>query len=70
MKVVLLLLVGGVGLAFSFRHLWKNVLEIRAKPKGSHTAWDFAFNYPATLVWFFYLVVFFGGLIVNNLIFP
>jgi len=69
MKIVLILVVGLTGLWFSVRHLRRNLLEIKAKPKGSHRLEDKALNYPLMLLWFGYLIVFFGGLIVNNLIF-
>lgn len=69
MKVILILIVGLGGLWLSAKHLRKNLLEIKAKPKGSHRWEDRAINYPLMLLWFGYLIVFFGGLIVNNLIF-
>ncbi len=69
MQVILILIAGGLGLWLSVKHLRKNILEIQAKPKGSHRFEDKAFNYPLMVLWFGYLIVFFGGLIVNNLIF-
>jgi hypothetical protein len=69
MQVVLILVFGLAGLWLSIRHFRKNLQEIRAKPKGSHRLEDKVFNYPLMFLWFGYLVVFFGGLIVNNLIF-
>jgi hypothetical protein len=68
MKVILLLIVGLGGLWLSIRQLRRNILEIRSKPKESHRMEDKAFNYPLMFLWFGYLIVFFGGLIVNNLI--
>lgn len=68
MKVVLILVFGLAGLWLSGRQFRKNLLEIRAKPKGSHRSEDKFFNYPLMFLWFGYLLVFFGGLIVNNLI--
>ncbi len=68
MKIALILLVGLAGLWFTAKQLRKNVLEIKAKPRGSHRLEDKVFNYPLMVAWFGYLLVFFGGLIVNNLI--
>jgi hypothetical protein len=67
-KAILLLVVGATGFWFSLKHLRRSVLEIKSKPKGSHRFEDKAFNYPLTFLWFGYLLLFFAGLIVNNLI--
>ena len=69
MKAIALILVGAAGIAFSVRHLRRNWLELRAKPKGSVKAWDAVFNYGLSFLWFAYLFALFTGLIVNNLIF-
>lgn len=68
MRVVLILLVGFGGLWFTFRHLRRNIREIKAKAKDQVQPMDKAVNYPLMVLWFGYLLVFFGGLIVNNLI--
>ncbi|MDB5051845.1 MAG: hypothetical protein JWO30_4916 [Fibrobacteres bacterium] len=68
MKVILILIVGLGGLWLSVKQLRKNILEIRRKPKEAHRMEDKIFNYPLMFLWFGYLIVFFGGLIVNNLI--
>ncbi|HKP94473.1 MAG TPA: hypothetical protein VJ385_01830 [Fibrobacteria bacterium] len=68
MKLVLILIVGLGGLWLSVKQLRKNIVEIRSKPKGAHRMEDKVFNYPLMFLWFGYLIVFFGGLIVNNLI--
>ena len=68
MKVILILVVGLGGLWLSIKQLRRNILEIRSKPKESHRLEDKAVNYPLMFLWFGYLIVFFGGLIVNNLI--
>ncbi len=67
-KVILILAIGLGGLWLSLKQLRKNVAEIRSKPKGSHRMEDRFFNYPLMFLWFGYLIVFFGGLIVNNLV--
>jgi len=68
MKTLLLLIVGSTGLWFSLKHLRRSLGEMRSKPKGSHRWEDKVFNYPLTFLWFGYLMLFFAGLIVNNLI--
>lgn len=67
-KAILLIAVGLSGLWFSIRNLRKNLAEIRAKKPDQHRWEDKVFNYPLMFLWFGYLIVFFGGLIVNNLI--
>ncbi len=68
-KAILLIAVGLSGLWFSVRQLRKSLAEIRAKKPDQHRWEDKVFNYPLMFLWFGYLMVFFGGLIVNNLIF-
>ena len=68
LKIMSLILIGGVGMVFSFRHLRKHWMDYRSKAKGSVKVWDLVFNYGLSFVWFAYLFVFFAGLIVNNLI--
>ena len=68
LRAIALVLIGGVGMGFSLRHLGRNWKEYRSKAKGSVKAWDLAFNYGLSFLWFAYLFVFFAGIIVNNLI--
>jgi len=68
LKAIALVLVGGVGIGFSVVHLRRNWKDYRSKAKGSVKLWDLAFNYGLSFLWFAYLLVFFGGIIVNNLI--
>ncbi len=68
MKLILILIIGLGGLWLSVKQLRRNVVDIRDKPKGTHRMEDKVFNYPLMFLWFGYLIVFFGGLIVNNLI--
>jgi hypothetical protein len=44
------------------------VRELQAKPKGSVKTSDLIFNQGLSFVWFGYLMAFFIGLIVNNLL--
>ena len=68
MGTVLILVAGLGGLWLTLRHLRRNILEIKAKPKDQVQPMDRLVNYPLMVLWFGYLIVFFGGLIVNNLI--
>lgn len=68
MRTVLILLVGLGGLALTLRHLWRNIQEIRTRPKDASPASEKAVNYPLMALWFGYLMIFFTGMIVNNLI--
>lgn len=68
MRIILILAVGLGGLWLTLRHLRKNVAEIRIKAKEGIQTSDKAVNYPLMVLWYGYLIVFFSGLIVNNLI--
>ena len=67
-QVILILIVGLAGIWFTFRHLKRNVAELKARPKGSVKTSDLIFNQGLSFLWFGYLLAFFGGLIVNNLL--
>ena len=67
-QAILILIVGLAGIWFTFRHLKKNVQELRARPKGSVKTSDLIFNQGLSFLWFGYLTAFFVGLIVNNLL--
>jgi hypothetical protein len=68
MKIALIIIVGLAGFSLVLRGFIRNILEIRQKSKGNHTYTDRFFNYPLMVLWYSYLLVFFIGLIVNNLI--
>jgi len=67
-KIVAIVVIGLIGMGFSLRSLRKHWLDYRSKPKGSVKVGDLVFNFGLSFLWFAYLFVFFGGLIVNNLI--
>ena len=67
-QAIFIILIGLTGIWFTFRHLRKNVRELRARPKGSVTTTDLIFNQGLGFLWFGYLLAFFTGLIVNNLL--
>jgi len=67
---ILLVLSTIVGLLASFWYFRKNLVQIRQRNKSESSAVKRFFNYPLTVLWYSYLMVFFVGLTVNNLIFP
>lgn len=69
MAYVLLILVSLLGIALSVFYLRKNVIRIKEKNKDEPKAYKRGLNYVLTGLWYGYLLVFFIGLTVNNLIF-
>lgn len=69
MRILLILVFGLGGLWLTLRHLRKNLAEMKAKTKDGLSGTDKLVNYPLMVLWFGYLLVFFVGLIVNNLVF-
>jgi hypothetical protein len=67
-QAIFIILVGLTGIWFTVRHLRKNVRELRARPRGSVKTSDLIFNQGLSFLWFGYLLAFFTGLIVNNLL--
>jgi hypothetical protein len=67
LQALLLVLIGGAGIWFTGRHLKKTWLEIRAR-KGTVKVSELVFNQGLSLLWFGYLLAFFAGMIVNNLL--
>jgi hypothetical protein len=67
-QAILILIVGLAGIWFTFKHLKKNVQELKARPRGSVKTSDLIFNQGLSFFWFGYLMAFFVGLIVNNLL--
>lgn len=63
----LLVLIGGAGIWFTVRHLKKTWREIRAR-RGSVKVSDLVLNQGLSLLWFGFLLAFFTGMIVNNLL--
>lgn len=68
MKIFLIIIIGTAGILLVIRGFYSNIKEIRKKPKSTHSFGDKFFNYPLMVLWYGYLLVFFAGLIVNNLI--
>lgn len=64
--LILISIAGTIGSLFYFR---KNLLRIRKKNESEPKPYKRALNYPLTCLWYGYLLVFFIGLTVNNLIF-
>lgn len=69
MAYVLLILVSLLGIALSVFYLRKNVIRIKEKNKDEPKTYKRGLNYVLTGLWYGYLLVFFIGLTVNNLIF-
>jgi hypothetical protein len=67
-QTILIIIIGLGGIWFTFRHLKRNVQELRARPKGSVKTSDLILNQGLSFLWFGYLLAFFTGLIVNNLL--
>ena len=63
----LLILFSLLGLAASGFYFWKNLKAIELKNKNEKSAAKKFFNYPFTVIWYSYLLVFFVCLTVNNL---
>lgn len=64
--LILASLIGTLGTIYYFR---RNLLRIIQKNKGEASRFKRVMNYPLTIIWYGYLLVFFVGLSVNNLIF-
>jgi hypothetical protein len=63
----LLVLIGGAGIWFTLRHLKKTWREIRAR-RGEVKLSELILNQGLGLLWFGFLLAFFTGMIVNNLL--
>ena len=68
LQAIFIIIIGLGGIWFTFRHLRRNVQELKARPKGSVKTSDLIFNQGLSFLWFGYLLAFFTGLIVNNLL--
>ena len=66
-QALVLIVIGAAGIWFTGRHLRRHVVEIRAR-KGTVKTSELFFNHGLSLLWFGYLLAFFVGLIVNNLL--
>ena len=69
MEFILTLIVGIVGVLWSFRYLHINYCRFKQfKIEGSkYSKSDKYLNVPLALVWYVYLVIFFIGIFINNL---
>ncbi|HOG68700.1 MAG TPA: hypothetical protein PLT31_03160 [Fibrobacteraceae bacterium] len=67
-KIILLIIVSIVGLGLSILYLRKNLVRIAEKNKSIDSTGKKVLNYPLTILWYGYLIAFFIGLTVNNLI--
>lgn len=69
MTYVLLILATLIGLAGCAYFLRKNIIAIREKNQNEPNKYKRASNYILTGLWYGYLIIFFIGVSVNNLIF-
>lgn len=69
LKIILLIIVTLAGLAACSFYLKKNLVRIALKNKTEASPYKRVLNYPLTVIWYGYLIVFFIGLTANNLIF-
>jgi hypothetical protein len=63
----LLILISLAGLFLSGRYFLKNLRAIELKNKNEKAVWKKILNYPFTVIWYSYLLIFFVCLTVNNL---
>lgn len=63
----LLVLIGGLGIWFTLRHLKKTWRDARAR-RGTVKVSELILNQGLSLLWFGFLLAFFTGMIVNNLL--
>jgi hypothetical protein len=69
MAYVLLILISIAGLALCGFYLKKNIIRIKDKNKDEPKKYKRIWNYVPTGLWYGYLILFFAGLTINNLIF-
>jgi hypothetical protein len=69
MAYVLLILISIGGLALCGFYLKKNIIRIKDKNKDEPNKYKKIWNYVPTGLWYGYLILFFAGLTINNLIF-
>lgn len=68
LKALLLILVSIIGLGVCALYLRKNLIRIAEKNKSIDSTSKKVLNYPLTILWYGYLIVFFLGITINNLI--
>jgi hypothetical protein len=64
--IFLLILISLAGLVLSVWYFWKNLKIIQIKNKAEKSALKKFFNYPFTVIWYSYLLIFFVCLTINN----
>lgn len=69
MTAVLLILASLIGIAITLFYLRKNLKSIAIKNAKEKSLAKRIMNYPFTVIWYGYLLFFFVGLTINNLIF-
>lgn len=69
LSTLLCILASLIGTAITVYYLRRNLIRIAEKNKTIESKPKRVLNYPLTVLWYGYLLVFFVGLSVNNLIF-
>jgi len=64
----IIILISLLGFAASGFYFWKNLKIIELKNKGEKSVAKKILNYPFTVIWYSYLLLFFICLTVNNVI--
>ena len=65
--VLLILAAGGIGF-LGYKQFLKNLKEVQTRNSGITNPFTKGWNYFTGLLWASYIIIFAGGLIVNNLI--
>lgn len=69
LTIIVLLIVSLVGMAISFLYFRKNLRHIAEKNATEPSSFKRVMNYPLTVIWYGYLLIFFLGVFVNNVFF-
>ncbi|MBP5246918.1 MAG: hypothetical protein J6Z31_03600 [Fibrobacter sp.] len=69
LSILLCILASLIGTAITVYYFRRNLIRIAEKNKTIESKPKRILNYPLTVLWYGYLLVFFVGLSVNNLIF-
>jgi len=65
--LLILIIVSLAGFYLSAKFFLKNLKAIELKNHSEKSKWKRAMNYPFTVIWYSYLLIFFVCLTVNNL---
>ena len=66
LTTIILLLISLAGITISFLYFRKNLRHIAQKNATEPSSFKRAMNYPLTIIWYAYLIIFFAGVFINN----